>query len=191
VDGSLLKGMLRWVTPREAEAKVVGSREAMGVMGGMLAPGDPEDYLAQRYRQIVRRADEAPAQVEVLPAKEHLEGLGAAAAYYPETRTVFYNPTYATPDLRENVAHELTHFLATEANQGRPRPEEEHRLIRQFLGTDTFDPARRFSQSGFTPGPDATLKDLETFEGWLAPALRSYQTGQAAPGVGRAGWPRR
>ena len=191
MDGSLLKSMLRWVTPAEAEAKVVGSPEAMRVLRGMLAPGDPEDYLAQRYRQIVRSADQSPAQVEVLPAREPLANLGAAGAYYPDTRTVFYEPTYPTPDLRENLAHELTHFLATEANQGQARPAEEHRLIRQFLGTDTFDPARRVSQSGFTPGPDASLKDLETFEGWLKPALRYYQTGQAAPLVRPAGWPSR
>ena len=190
MDGSLLKSMLRWVTPREAEATVVGAPEAMRVLKGMMAPGDPEDYLAQRYRQIVQRAEASPSQVEVLPAREHLANLGAAGAYYPDTRTVFYEPTYPTPDLRENFAHELTHFLATEANQGQARPEEEHRLIRQFLGTDTFDPERRFSQSGFTPR-DANLKDLETFEGWLKPALRYYQTGQGAPGVGLAGWPSR
>jgi hypothetical protein len=191
VDGSLLKSMLRWVAPAEAEAKVVGSPEALAVLKGMLKSGDPEDYLAQRYRQIVRRAEESPSQVEVFPAREHLSNLKAAGAYYPDTRTVLYNPTYPTPDLRENFAHELTHFLATEANKGQARPEEEHRLIRQFLGTDTFDPARRFSQSGFTPGPDASLGDLETFEGWLAPALRYYQTGQGAPPLRPAGWPSR
>lgn len=180
---SLLETLLSLASPKSAEAKVVGSPEAMRILRGMMKPGDPEDYLTQRYRQVVRRADQSPSQVEVLPAQEHLEGLKAAAAYYPDTRTVLYNPTYPTPDLHENFAHELVHFLATEANKGKARPEEEHRLIRQFLGTDTYAPEARFSQSGFTPGRETSLKDLETFEGWMQPPRAMYDMGREAPPV--------
>jgi hypothetical protein len=180
---SLLETLLSLASPKSAEAKVVGNPEAMRILKGMMKPGDPEDYLAQRYRQVVRRADQSPSQAEVLPAQEHLEGLKAAAAYYPDTRTVLYNPTYPTPDLRETLAHELVHFLAAEKNKGKARPQEEHRLIRQFLGTDTYDPEARFSLSGFTPGPEASLKDLETFEGWMTPPRTIYDMGRDAPPV--------
>jgi hypothetical protein len=183
---SLLETLLSLASPKSAEAKVVGSPEAMRILKGMAKPGEPgeaEDYLRQRYRQIVRRAEESPSQVEVFPNRELLAGLGAAGAYYPDTRTIIYEPTYPTPDLHENFAHELTHFLATESNKGKARPEEEHRLIRQFLGTDAFDPERRFSQSGFTPGRETSLKDLETFEGWMTPPRGMYDMGREAQPV--------
>jgi predicted SprT family Zn-dependent metalloprotease len=192
VDGSLLKSMLRWVTPREAEAKVVGDPAATQAVQGVMER-EPRDYLTQRYQQIVRRAEAEPQTVRLSANEALLSPLGLSAGYLPAERQVWYNPAVigAGSNLENPLAHELTHFVVHQgAKQGRPWPsdEEQHRVIEQMLGTNLYAPAAELQ--GYVP-KDATLQDLETFEGWLAPALRSYQTGQAAPPVRPAGWPRR
>jgi hypothetical protein len=192
VDGSLLKSMLRWVSPREAEAKVVGDRQAMGAVQGVMER-EPVDYLTQRYQQILRRAEEKPQTVRLDANEALLSPLGLSAGYLPADRQVWYNPAVigSGTNLDNPLAHELTHFVVHQGSkEGRPWPsdEEQHRLIGQMLGTNLYTPAAELQ--GYVPS-GASLQDLETFEGWLAPALRYYQTGQGAPPLRPAGWPRR
>lgn len=161
MDNSIISKLVSLISPKEAEAKIAGSPEAMAFLRSMY--GDvksKDDYLSQQYRKIIERANNIPQTVEVNPAP----GLGSiyhgAGSY--EGGKAFYDPSYKGEDAYNNIAHELLHFLS-EASGKELSLKEQHDVIQLLIGTSQYKSAeelRGYSAPQATPEQESVIKSL-------------------------------
>jgi len=160
------------IGPREAEAKVVGDPQAVGIIDRMAKNPSPE-YLAQQYRRIAQRAQAAPTTVQVWPNTGDLPS-GVAGMYEPATQQITYDPSLGALNLRGTLSHELLHFLNQQSAQPLPDEAQQHAVMETQLGGYGYAPYQE--RQGATPPVGTPLSHVETFENWLTP--KYYETGQ-------------
>ena len=171
-----LSALARLLSPREADARVIGEPGTMALLRAVL-DNPSQEYLPQQYRRIIRKAEETPETVNVQPAPGLMQAERAAGAFSPGSgeSEIVYDPSILQDDPRNVVnvlAHELTHFLAMQSPGRTPSGAEQHRLIGTFLGSPTYAPAQQLE--GYTPA--GSVRDLELFEQLLNPRPRYYRT---------------
>ena len=144
---SVVSKLLSLISPKEAEAKIVGSPEAMGMLRSMYTDvSGKDDYLSQQYKRIIERANNIPQTVEVNPAPGLADIYSGAGSY--EGGKAFYDPQYKGEDAYNNIAHELLHFLSS-ATGKELTPQQQHDVIKILIGTSSYKPANELR--GYTP----------------------------------------
>lgn len=173
---TLLEMLLQSLSPREASAKVVGDPYAQTTLNDIQS-NPSQGYLPRQYKRIVETASQVPETIAIQPNPDLMQRIGASAAYSPSKQIISYNSAVTKPakNLQNPLVHELVHHLAMYGKEPMvPSPDEQHRLLEMFLGTDKYETADKLR--GFVP-KQGNLKDLETFEGWLNPPQKYYRTG--------------
>jgi hypothetical protein len=135
----------RWLadllSPREAEAKIVGHPEAMAHLRRILSEAEGAgEELPRRYGEVIRRAEAVPQTVEIERWPGLSERYGHMAEYWPGQQRIGYDPQAVGANLDNPLIHELLHFL----NSLLPEPYTEsrqHQVIGTMLGTATYKPA--------------------------------------------------
>lgn len=166
---TLLDEIMSWLGPKEAEAKIRGTPDAMDLVSDVWGQAEKQrsgDYLSDIYSQIFRAADAHPATVNIEPQPGLRYG-GSAGRYstswidpYNEIR---YDPSYPQEDMGNILGHELTHFLAQQSQPYVETPGQ-HSLIKMLLGTDKYKPASQLQ--GYKP-PTITQQDRDIINRWL------------------------
>jgi hypothetical protein len=149
--GSILDSLWSWVTPRAAEAKVVGEGPAEQQLLRDVEARNAQkkgQYLYDLYARILARAQADPQTVTLVQRPGYTARTGAMAAYYPERQEIMYDPAQGH-GLTHMVPHELLHFLNAQTAK---QPEDvQHAVMKKVLGMDVFDPG--FVPQGYQPPP--------------------------------------
>ncbi len=160
---SIIQALLSLISPAEAEAKIVGSPQAMKLLREIIADTEgSEEYLPQIYNKIIKEAEKRPEEVEVL----HLPGLnkiyGNAADFWPNNR-IEYDPAFSKEDSANILSHELIHFLNNISKQ-KLDTQQQHSIIEKLLGTQVYKPAAELR--GYIP-PNMSTEDTAAIKSWL------------------------
>jgi hypothetical protein len=148
--GSILGALWNWVTPRAAEAEVMGTPTSQRMLGDLAAENQAHQgqYLYDMYQRILDRAKGHPATVGVMPWHGLISREGVSAAFQPQGSEIRYDPRHSTAELANVVPHELLHFLnAQTSNQP---VETQHALMQKLLGTQVYQPPEALQ--GYQPG---------------------------------------
>jgi hypothetical protein len=182
VADSILDSLWSLITPKEAEAKIVGGDAEMTMLGEVMrsnAAGKGQ-YLPDQYRRVIAAAQAHPATVTLEAAPGMMAGQSPRTggvpitAGYLQDKRILYDPGLPKADLPNTIAHELTHFL----NYNSPRPQgpaAQHALIKQMLGRDVYDPDT--SLEGYQPGAVSPI-DQAVWRRWLGGAPEAWEGGR-------------
>lgn len=136
----ILQSITSLLSPRAAEAKVVGNKEVIALLNKM-ANNESMSKPESTHRSIVRAASNDNKTVEVRSAPGLMDVYGNRGEYHSGTKKIFYDPT--GPDVNKTVAHELIHFLQT-GMQGLQSPiEEQHIFINNLLENKPLTSSQR------------------------------------------------
>lgn len=161
--------LLGWLGPREAEAKIMGSPQAMQTIRGLMADNTAQRgaYLPDMYNRIYRAADAHPRTVYI----RDIAGLrnsvaGAAAEYEPGREEIVYDAALSREQLGDVLPHELLHFLNAQSRRPQAVPVQ-HSLIERLLGRSVLTPAP--PGLDFQPGY-LTPQEHDIIRAWFQPA---------------------
>lgn len=143
----ILQSIADLISPRSAEAKIVGDPASMSLIRDRYEAGkqlpQQNEYLSTMYNDIVAAAQNRPETVSVNSAPGLSHVYGAAGDY--ENSKVFYDPKYSTEDKYHTIAHELFHFL-NEVTGENLSTKQQHELLKSILGTDIYKPTSELVQ---------------------------------------------
>lgn len=137
----ILQSISDLISPRSAEAKIVGDPESMQLMRDRIQANQQlpqqNEYLNNMYNTIISAAQNRPETVHINQAP----GLGnvydSAGEY--NNNQIFYDPKYSKEDNYHIITHELFHFL-NDATGTKLSTDEQHNLLKSILGTDKYKP---------------------------------------------------
>jgi len=152
---SVLQSLLSQLSPKDAEAKIVGSKEAMELVAKMYSDSkNKDDFLAQQYQNIVNIAHRRPEEVSIQSAPGLSDVYEAAGEFDPQQDRILYDSNLSQENTYNSIAHELLHFLS-KVNKTEMSPQQEHDIIKHILGTSTYKTAHELD--GYAP-PIPTLE---------------------------------
>jgi hypothetical protein len=209
-------------SPSSAEAKVLPQDpQAQELHERMTGPAAPKGTVPALWQDIYKKADALPQDVTLstqpnaVPTEPRIRG-----TYEPQRHAVTLSAVRSAaqdPELSENAAHEMLHFLmheyASHQLSGAPVPftdeafnaqarqqkellEGQHALIGRILGfqnarlgLDPKDVSPASAMSGFRTGPDPSGSVVDSFMKATLPGW--YPTPTPAPASPVAASPRR
>lgn len=141
---SILDYITSLISPKEAEAKITGEKEAIKIIKEILEQSEQkqDDYLYDMYKKIIHAAEKRPETVEIHQAPGLAQSSYSAVATH-EAGKIHYDPSYTNKDLHNVIPHELMHFLnflTDREPEGTPVATQ-HDFIKSLLGTDSYKPA--------------------------------------------------
>ena len=145
--GNVVDTLLSLLSPRNAEAKIVGDKESMQLIRDMYQKHQ-DNYLMSMYDKIVQAANNRPEEVAISQAPGLANIYGAAGDY--ANKQIHVDPSYQSEDKYGTIAHELVHFLNSVSDKPLST-DEQHSFIKTLLGSSTYVPFK--DVQGYTPSP--------------------------------------
>jgi hypothetical protein len=151
------------VSPREAEATIVGAPDMLQLVEQVYGANAPQPgYIPQFYARTIRQAQRVPEEVELLGAPGMSSATYGDAGLY-QAGKIYLDPQMARQDIGHPLVHELLHFLSDRRGQQVPL-NVQHELIKSLLGSPGHLTAAQVR--GYQP-PPLTPEQMRLLQQWF------------------------